>query len=776
MDRWELRKILEERVLLLDGAYGTEFMKMGLEGGVPPEILNVEKPDMVLDLQRRYVISGADILITNTFGATPAKLEKHGLERSFDSIVRNAVRIARKASNEKALVFGDLGPTGELPEPIGKGNFDIFYENFRKVAEIMLEEGVDGFILETFSDILELKAAVFAIRDLSKDIFVIAHLTFDEKGRTLTGTDPKNFAVTFEDLDVDALGMNCTLGPEEMLPIFQELSRYTSKFLSVEPNAGMPQIVDGKTIYPVGPEEFADHVDSFWESGVNIIGGCCGTTPKHILLLRRNLGKRAPVERAPKKVIAVTSPSKLVDFEDFVVVGERINPSGRKKLWKAMLDEDIPAIDKEAKEQVEKGAEILDVNFGMERSISLDFAKKIVERLPYTSAPLSLDVQSVDLIEELMRVYPGRPLLNSSRALLREIEERVSILKKYGGILVVLAMEEHVPEDFDDRKKAIEKTLKILNDLDFDTNRIIIDPVVLSLGAGGKAYDTLKTIEYVKTLGLKTTLGLSNISFGLPNRSNYNTAFLIMALERGLDSAIMNPLDETLMKTLEASLVILGKKELPKKSLKTEDEILDTILSGKTEKLLEIVRGMIDSGAAPIEVVEKHLKPAMEEIGRLYDKGKIFLPQLIMASQTAIPSFEFLESKMAGQDGDKIFVIATVKGDVHDIGKNIVASVVKSSGYKVIDLGRDVPNEKVIEAVERYKPIALGLSAMMTTTVLRIGEIVRELKRRNLKVPVIVGGASLNEKLSKELGADFYARNATDVVRFLKELEGREGN
>jgi len=776
VNRWELRRILEERILLLDGAYGTEFIKTGLKGGSPPEILNVEKPEMVLDLQKRYVMAGADILITNTFGAIPMKLAKHGLEGLFEDIVRNAIRIARKASRGKTLVFGNLGPSGELPEPMGNGNFDIFYENFRKVVEIMLEEGVDGFILETFSDILELKAAVYAVRDLSEDVFVIAHLTFDERGRTLTGTDPKNFALTFEDLDVDALGMNCTLGPEEMLPVFQELSKYTSKYLSVEPNAGMPQIVDGKTIYPVGPEEFAAYVDSFWESGVNILGGCCGTTPKHISLLKRILGRRAPVERTPKKVFAVTSPSNLVDFEDFVVVGERINPAGRKKLWKAMLNEDMTVVEKEAKEQVENGARILDVNFGVERSISSNFAKIVVERLPYTSAPLSLDVQSVDLIEELMKVYPGRPLLNSSRAVHDEIEERVRILKKYGGILVILAMEEHVPRDFDDRKKAIEKALRILEDLCFDTNRIIIDPVVLPLGAGGKAVDVLKTIEYVKNLGFKTILGLSNISFGLPDRSSYNAAFLVMAIERGLDSAIMNPLDDALMKIMEASLVILGKKEPPKKNVKTDNEILDIILSGKTERLLEIVKNMVDNGATPMDVVEKHLRPAMEEVGRLYDKGKIFLPQLIVASQTAVPSFEFLESKMVGQSGDKAFVIATVRGDIHDIGKNIVASVVKSSGYKVIDLGKDVPNEKIVEAVERYKPVALGLSAMMTTTVLRIREIVEELKRRNLRVPVIVGGASLNENLSKELGADFYARSATDVVRFLKEIERREKN
>jgi len=337
-------------------------------------------------------------------------------------------------------------------------------------------------------------------------------------------------------------------------------------------------------------------------------------------------------------------------------------------------------------------------------------------------------------------------------------------------------MEEHVPRDFDDRKKAIEKALRILEDLCFDTNRIIIDPVVLPLGAGGKAVDVLKTIEYVKNLGFKTILGLSNISFGLPDRSSYNAAFLVMAIERGLDSAIMNPLDDALMKIMEASLVILGKKEPPKKNVKTDNEILDIILSGKTERLLEIVKNMVDNGATPMDVVEKHLRPAMEEVGRLYDKGKIFLPQLIVASQTAVPSFEFLESKMVGQSGDKAFVIATVRGDIHDIGKNIVASVVKSSGYKVIDLGKDVPNEKIVEAVERYKPVALGLSAMMTTTVLRIREIVEELKRRNLRVPVIVGGASLNENLSKELGADFYARSATDVVRFLKEIERREKN
>ncbi|MDK2785501.1 MAG: 5-methyltetrahydrofolate--homocysteine methyltransferase [Thermotoga sp.] len=757
--------MLSEKVLLLDGAYGTEFMKLGHEE--LPEELNIKAPEVVFKVHRTYIESGSDAVLTNTFGATKMKLRKHGLENELDSIVRNAVRIARKAAGER-LVFGDIGPTGELPFPLGNTLFEEFYENFKETARIMVEEGVDGIILETFSDILELKAAVLAVRDVSKDVFLIAHMTFDENGRSLTGTDPVNFALTFDELDVDALGINCSLGPEEILPIFQELSQYTDKFLVVEPNAGKPILENGKTVYPLKPEDFAVHIDSYYEAGVNIFGGCCGTTPEHIKLFRKVLGSRKPLPRKKKKIIAVSSPSKLVTFDHFVVIGERINPAGRKKLWKKMQEGNLDVVANEAKDQVEKGAEVLDVNFGIESQVDPSYVEKVVQSLPYTaSVPLSLDVQSLNLAERSLRVYPGRPLFNSSKVTEKDLEEKINMLKKYGGVLIVLLMENDVPKTFEERKKNFEKALKILEEHRF-LDRVLFDPGVLPLGAEGKPTEVLKTIEYISKMDFKTTVGLSNLSFGLPDRSFYNTAFLVLGISKGLSSAIMNPLDENLMKTLDSTLVILEKKDLPKAEVR-EDKLVEAILSGRREDVEKEVENLLKE-KDPLSIIEEHLRPAMEKIGLLYDKGKIFLPQLILAAQTVKPVFDKLASMLSSENQGETFVIATVKGDVHDIGKNIVASVIRSSGYRVVDLGKDVDTERIVEAVEKEKPVALGLSAMMTTTVGRIKEVVESLKKKGLKVPVIAGGASLNEKLAKELGADYYAKNASEAVKILKSL------
>jgi len=764
-NRREVSKLLSERVLLLDGAYGTEFMKYGYDD--LPEELNIKAPDVVLKVHGSYIESGSDVILTNTFGATRMKLRKHGLEDKLDPIVRNAVRIARRAAGEK-LVFGDIGPTGELPYPLGNTLFEEFYENFRETVKIMVEEGVDGIIFETFSDILELKAAVLAAREVSRDVFLIAHMTFDEKGRSLTGTDPANFAITFDELDVDALGINCSLGPEEILPIFQELSQYTDKFLVVEPNAGKPIVENGKTVYPLKPHDFAVHIDSYYELGVNIFGGCCGTTPEHVKLFRKVLGNRKPLKRKKKRIFAVSSPSKLVTFDHFVVIGERINPAGRKKLWAEMQKGNEEIVINEAKTQVEKGAEVLDVNFGIESQIDVRYVEKIVQALPYVSnVPLSLDIQSVDLTEKALRTYPGRPLFNSSKVDEEELEKKINLLKKYGGTLIVLLMGKDVPKSFEERKEYFEKALKILERHNF-SDRVIFDPGVLPLGAEGKPVEVLKTIEFISNRGFNTTVGLSNLSFGLPDRSYYNTAFLVLGISKGLSSAIMNPLDEILMKTLNATLVILEKKELPRAEVK-EEKLVEIILSGNRSELERLVEDFLKE-KDPLSIIEEQLRPAMERIGELYDKGKIFLPQLILAAQTVKPAFDKLTSMLPSDSQGETFVIATVKGDVHDIGKNIVASVIRSSGYRVVDLGKDVETSKILETVEKERPVALGLSAMMTTTVGRIKEVVEKLKEKNLKIPVIVGGASLNEKLAKELGADYYARNASEAVKILKSL------
>ncbi len=771
----DIYDVLKERVLILDGAYGTEFMKVCNLKGRPPEILNLEAPEVVERLQRSYVEAGADILLTNTFGATPAKLKKSGLEDEFENIVRAAVRIAKKVSEGRVFVFGDIGPTGELPYPIGKRDYDFFYNNFYKQAKLLIEEGVDGIILETFSDILELKSAIRAVRDISNEIFLIAHLTFDEKGRTLTGTTPEIFSAVLQDYNVDALGINCTLGPEEMLPVFQDLASRTGKFLSVEPNAGMPVVKEGKTVYPVSADEFAYYAESYWESGANIIGGCCGTTPEHIKKLKRVIGDRKPLERSPKKLISVTSAATFVDFSGFVVIGERINPAGRKKLRQALENGFTDIVFEEARVQLEKGADLLDVNFGVEQFVSDDTVRKTVMGISYSlSSPLSIDVQTQEKLVVAMKNYPGRPILNSIKVSQEDIY-KIEILKRYGGMVVLLAMGDNLPKDFKDRVKAFEKGVRLLEDYGIDRERIIVDPVVIPAGAGGDVRAVLDMIKHLSELGFLTTMGVSNVSFGLPNRSYYNTALLVMALQNGLTSAIVNPLDEKLMGVLNASLVILRMKELPKKRVDTSDELTRLLLKGDSETLLTKVKEFLIQEKNALDVVEKYLKPAMEKIGVLYEKGKIFLPQLILASQTAKVAFDYLSEKLSTESGNnnKKVVIATVKGDIHDIGKNIVSAVMRSYGYEVIDLGHDVPAERIVEVVKREKPIVVALSAMMTTTAPRISEVVRKLKEEGLNVPVLVGGASLNERFAKELGAHYYASNPTEGVSFLKKLEGR---
>ncbi len=770
MRRTELKRILKERVLVLDGAYGTELAKR--EYVEVPERVVLDSPNVVRNLHAEYIAAGADAILTCTFGANPVKLAKSGLENRHDEIVRRAVDIAKSVS-KGALIFGDIGPTGELPYPLGEMSFDDYFEAFRRTASVLLSAGVDAIILETFTDILELKAAVLAVRELSSDIFLIANMTFNKDARSLTGTDPMNFALTFNDLDVDAIGTNCSLGPQEILPIFEEMSKYSEKPLVVEPDAGTPLLYQGNVRYPVGPKNFAFHVDSFWESKANIIGSCCGSNPEYTSMISKKVGRRAPVEEKAKKIFAFSSPSVVVDFGEFVVIGERINPAGRKKLQKSMRNSELEKLMKIAIKQKNARANALDVNFGLEQFVPIDFMSKAINSIAYkVGTPISIDIQSLKALEEVLKRYPGRPVVNSTRVEEAEMLTKIELTKKYGGLLVVLAMEEHVPSSFDDRKKAIKRGLEIAKKLNFSPNRLIFDPIILAVGAGSLPQDTLKTIAYLNDMGLKSVVGLSNISFGMPDRSYINASFLAMAMSDGLNAAILNPLDQIVMGILRSSLILNGKTIVFKRNEGDSNNLVELILSGDEKNLIDKVEEILKE-ETPLSVIDNHLKPAMDKIGEMYDKSRIFLPQLILAAQTAQKAFEKVQSLFTQKRSSGKLVIATVKGDVHDIGKNIVATVVKSAGYEVIDVGRDAPTEKIIGVVEKEHPLVLGLSAMMTTTAPKIKEITDELKKRKISLPVIVGGASLNESLAKELGADFYAKSATDALKYLEMIKNR---
>ena len=770
MKRTELKEILKERVLILDGAYGTELAKRGYSE--VPERVVLESPNVVKKIHADYVAAGANAILTCTFGANPIKLAKFGLEAHHDEIVKQAVDIAKSASNG-ALVFGDIGPTGELPYPIGEMSFDDYFEAFRRTASILLSSGVDAIIFETFTDILELKAAVLAVRDLSAKIFLIANMTFDEDARSLTGTDPMNFALTFNDLDVDAIGTNCSLGPQEMLPIFEEMSKYSEKLLIVEPDAGIPLLHQGNVKYPVGPHDFAFHMDSFWESKANIIGSCCGSSPEYTAMISKKIGKRAPVEEGTKKFFAFSSPSKVVDFGEFIAIGERINPAGRKKLQESMRNSDMDKILKIAIKQKNAQANALDVNFGLEQFVAVDFMSKAINSIAYKVAtPISIDIQYLEALEEVLKKYPGRPIVNSTRVEEKEMRTKIELVKKYGGLLVVLAMEKHVPSSFEDRKKAVKKGLEIAKKYGLSEERLVFDPIILAVGAGSPPQDTLKTIAYLNDMGLKSVVGLSNISFGMPDRSYINASFLSMAISNGLNAAILNPLDEVVMRISRSSLILNGKTIEFHGESGSSNELANLMLSGDEKGLIDEVDEILKK-ESPLSVIENYLKPAMDEIGRMYDSSKIFLPQLILSAQTAQKIFKRVQSLFTQKRNSGKFVIATVKGDVHDIGKNIVVTIVRSAGYDVVDLGRDAPTEKIVDAIERENPLMLGLSAMMTTTAPKIREVTDELKRRKISLAVIAGGASLNESLTKELGADFYAKSATDALKYLEIVKNR---
>ncbi len=762
--RDEILKMLSERVLVIDGSFGVEVQR---KAGTPfstPEELNVLEPETVMSIHRDYISAGADIVLTNTFGGTPHKLSLSGV-RDPALLVAKGAELARKAAGEKVLVFGDIGPTGILPYPLGEGTFDLFYSEFRTQASILIGEGVDGILLETFSDILELKACVRAVRDLSEDVFLGVSMTFDQGGRTLTGTDPVNFALTFEDSDVDAIGMNCSLGPEEILPLFSEMASVSKKLLFVEPNAGLPVMIDGKVAYPVGPEEFSHYAQEFVKLGATMVGGCCGTGPDHIRAVSATERGSAPVKRDPHPKAVLTSPASVVDMDQFTIIGERINPAGRKKLREAMEKGDLALVMDEARQQVQAGAHVLDVNFGHEASVDRSFMEKVVLSICYNlGTPVSLDIQSPDILEAMIRIYPGRALVNSSTCKDEDLIPRLNMIKKHGGALVVLSMGKDVPHDVNGRIRNVRKALRKAEQLGIGPDRLIFDPIVLSLGAGYDPQATLDTIGKMKELKLRTCCGLSNLSIGLPNRGMLNASFLAMAVKRGLTSVIMNPLDETLRGILDASLMLDLRKATPKGGA-SEQGLVKCLLDGDPAGALKI----IDEAATakgPLVVLEEILKPAMERIGILYSERKIYLPQLIQAAQTSKPCFDKLESLMPGSAGTKErFVIATVKGDIHDIGKNIVAAIVRSSGYEVIDLGRDVDTQRIVAAVKEHSPLALGLSAMMTTSAPGIEAVVNALIANGLKVPIIAGGASLNNDLVLKLGADRYAKDAVDFAK-----------
>lgn len=813
MTREEFKSLVENGPVLLDGATGTNLQKAGMPVGVCPEQWILEHPDVLVDLQKRYVEAGTDILFAPTFTANRIKLREYGLEEQLPEMNRKLTELSRQAAGGKALVAGDLTMTGEQLYPLGDLQFEELVEVYKEQARVIAEAGADLFVVETMMSLQECRAAVLAIREIC-DLPIMVSLTYNEDGRTLYGTDPVTAVTVLQSLGADAVGMNCSTGPEAMLAPVAEMAEYATVPLLVKPNAGMPELVDGKTVFHVGPEEFAEAGRELVKAGASVIGGCCGTTPEHIRALKqavRDIPVRTPLQ-VKRRVL--TSERKFVEIDlsgPFMVIGERINPTGKKKLQAELREGSLSLVREMALEQEENGAQILDINMGMngidEKEMML---RTIYEVTSTVDCPLCIDSSHVDIIEAALRIYPGRALINSISLEEEKLTSLLPIARKYGAMFILLPLSDKgLPENSEEKHAIIRTVLKEALHIGMQKEDIIVDGLVATVGANPRAaLECFETISYCKNeLELPTVCGLSNISFGLPERAYVNTAFLTMAIAGGLTMAIANPSQELLMNAAFASDMLLNKKESDVRYIERMNVLAEkyagmervfvpsgaksaapavekqetaanrsgvflAVLKGNKEHVLAEVRQMLDAGEEPEQIINGHLIPAINEVGDLFDKKKYFLPQLISSANTMKLAIEYLEPMLKRDEGEQkaVIVVATVEGDIHDIGKNLVVLMLKNYGYRVIDLGKDVPAETIVDTAMREHASVIGLSALMTTTMMRMKDVVELAKEKSCRCKIVIGGAAITESFAEEIGADGYSKDAAECVKLVERL------
>ncbi len=781
------------KTLLFDGAMGSLLQAEGMEAGELPESYNIKAPSVISKIHKAYIDAGADIILTNTFGASKYKLRDSGLE--VKEVVKQAVEIARSAAGNK-LVALDIGPLGQLLEPNGELSFENAYNAFKEQIIIGSKAGADLILIETMSDIYEAKAAVLAAKENSK-LPIFCTMTIQDDGRTLTGTDPLTMVNILQSLGVDVLGINCSLGPKEMLEPVKEILKYSRLPVMVQPNAGLPKIVHGRTIYDVGAEEFGEYILKMVEAGVCIVGGCCGTGPEHIKKLRQLLEGIKPKKRELKKITAASSSSTTVIMgEEPIIIGERINPTGKKRFKEALINKDFDYILKEALNQKEAGAHILDINVGLPEIDEKAVMEKAIKTIQDTvNLPIVIDSSRVDVLEEAARICSGRPIFNSVNGEEESMKAIFPIAKKYGCLVIALTLDEKgIPKTAEGRLEIAEKIIKRAAEYGIDKEDIIVDCLVLTASAQqSQVKETVKAVRLVKDkLGVKTTLGVSNVSFGLPARGILNRTFLALTLSSGLHAAIIDPMEEDMINTIKSFNVLNnfdkgGKnyinyftdyKEEAFKDKKSENKDLKKIIiNGIKEEAAKLTKELLTE-SKPLEIVDNYLIPALDIVGEKYEKGDIFLPQLIQSAETVKRAFEVIKERISSEDdgggniGKGKIVIATVKGDIHDIGKNIVKILLENYGFQVYDLGKDVPIEKVVEKAIELKAPLVGLSALMTTTVRSMEETIKTLRRDYPGCKVMVGGAVLNKDYAKMIDADYYAKDAREAVKLAQNFFG----
>ena len=815
MNREEFQALIKEHPIFLDGATGSNLQKKGMPVGVCPEKWILENPEKLIELQRAFIDAGTNIVYAPTFTANRIKLREYGLEDQVREMNHALVALSREAAGDRALVAADITMTGEQLSPMGKLDFEELVDVYKEQITCAMEAGADLLVVETMMSLQETRAAVIAAKEVT-DAAIMATMTFESDGRTLYGTDAVTAAVVLESLGVAAVGTNCSTGPDKMVEVVRSMAQVTSIPIIAKPNAGLPSLDEnGDTVYDMDEETFAREMCQVVEAGATIVGGCCGTTPDYIRALHESVSRMPVVRRSAPSSRFLTSERATVAFgldDPFMIVGERINPTGKKKLQAELREGSLEMVSDFAQQQEECGAQILDVNMGMSGIDEKQMMLRAIETVSGVSnLPLSLDSSHVDVLEAALRRYPGRALINSISYEKAKFEALLPIARKYGAMFILLPLsDEGLPKDLAEKIAIIEKIKDKALELGMRKEDIVVDGLVATVGANkNAALETLETIRYCKQNGLATICGLSNISFGLPERSYVNAAFLTMAIQAGLTMAISNPSQELLVCSAFASDLLLNKegadiryielmdavkekREAAGETAKKEtgivlsrgagkadtsgsimDKLYTDVMKGKKDRIVADTKQAVEEGNDPREILDNVLLKAINEVGALFDSGKYFLPQLIASAETMKQSIEYLEPLLATNTDTKdmpTVVIATVEGDIHDIGKNLVALMLKNYGFHVIDLGKDVPKEKIIEAAKEHHAQVIALSALMTTTMQQMRKVIDYAKEKQVDSKIIIGGAVITQDYADEIGADGYSKDAAEAVRLTKRI------
>lgn len=771
------------RYLIFDGGFGTMIQAAGLDAGHNPERLNLTNPDEIRAIHAAYAVAGSNIITANTFGASRCKMG----EDPAPFIIAGIALAKEAAEPYGAKVALDVGPLGVLMEPFGELTFDEAYEMFSQIVAVGAKAGADLILIETMSDLLETKAALLAAKEHT-DLPVFVTMTFGEDGKTFIGVDPAAAAVTLTSLGADAIGVNCSLGPDKLVPVVETLLSSTHLPIIVQPNAGIPRLVDGKTVFDVETEEFARWAEHFVEKGVAILGGCCGTTPAHIATLPEIVEGKIPPVREKKEGCRLCGWQGAVecDIDDIRTVGEMINPTGRKRLTEALHNRDWEYAAELAIEQAEDGADFIVVNAGLpdiDEKEALSAMVLAIQKV--TSLPLVIDCADPAALERALRVCRGRPILNSVHGSKKSLNEILPLAVKYGTALIVLALEEGgIAADAQNRCDAGLRVAQAAQDAGIAKHDIFVDCLALSASADQKGLlTTVDAIRLVREQGYKTVLGVSNVSYGLPGRDVLNSAFLSACLVAGLNIPIVMVGSQRVRGAIDSAKVLLGKDDgcmdyisrYAGSTVVNEQKtssLKDLIVGGRKSEVREAALQLLRT-SLPIEVINLHIIPALDEVGEAYEKGILFLPQLMACAEVVKLAFDVLKEHMSAESAEKGTVaLATVRGDMHDIGKNIVKMLLENYGYRVIDLGKDVHEDVLIEVVRTHNVKLVGLSALMTTTAQNMEPAIRALREANLDCKVMVGGAVVNENFAAQIGADYFAKDAAQSARIAAEVFG----